>query len=88
MQPFWRSQFDKALVATLFLAMCGLAYVAQSNKELVTFALQAASGLVGCLLTLVTARRPASPDTLTDPTSTKIETTTSTVQTATQPVKE
>lgn len=54
---FWRTQFDKALMTFMVVGMCALAYVAASNEKLSGFALQAAAGCLGCLLTLVTARR-------------------------------
>lgn len=81
---FLKSQWDKALVSCLFLAMCALAYFSSGNDKLSTFALQSATGFLGCLLTLVTARRgvdlvPFPPD----PTS-STTTASSTVQTVTK----
>lgn len=65
---FFKSQLDKFLVAGLFVAMCGFGLLAGANDKLATFALQSAVTLLGCLLTLVTARRPVQPDpTLTAP---------------------
>lgn len=65
--PWFKTQFDKVLMALLFLAMAALALYAQGNKEVASWALQGGSGLLGCLLTLVTARRAATPEV--DPTS-------------------
>jgi hypothetical protein len=61
---FLQTQFDKLLMAALVLAMCGLALL--TNEKLTAFALQAAGGCMGCLLTLVTARGrpPADPTSL------------------------
>jgi hypothetical protein len=85
MQTFWRSQFDKALMAALFLAMCGLAAFFKADDKVSTFALQSAAGLLGCLLTLVTGRRPTAPDTLMDPTSTTTKTSTTVESVAQKP---
>jgi hypothetical protein len=57
-----QSQFDKLLMAGIFLLLCGLASFLPGNDKLVTFVLQAASGCLGCLLTLVTQRRNVPPD--------------------------
>lgn len=58
-------------MACLFLIMCAIAFLVPNNEKLIIFALQSAASLLGCLLTLVTGRRPSASDTLMDPTSTK-----------------
>ncbi len=82
---FWRSQTDKFLMTALFLAMCLLASWPHVTDRVATFALQAAAGLLGCLLTLVTGRRPAQPDVLADPTSATTTTTIQSTATVTPP---
>jgi hypothetical protein len=57
---FLKTQFDKMMCAVLFLAMCAFAFFASGNEKFSAFALQSAAGLLGCLLTLVTARRGAN----------------------------
>jgi hypothetical protein len=52
---FLQSQFDKILMTFLVLVMCSFAY--SKNEKLVTFALQAASGCMGSLITLVVTKR-------------------------------
>lgn len=66
--PSLKGSYDKNLMVIMIVAMCALALLAPSNDKLAAFALQAASGCLGCLLTLVTAHRndPATPP---DPTS-------------------
>lgn len=54
---FWKSQFDKVLMALLFSGLCALAFFATGNDKLATFALQSGAGCLGCLLTLVTSRK-------------------------------
>lgn len=79
-------QFDKLLMALFVAGFCGLAFAclfvgkdAGVWDKLTAFALQAASGCLGCLLTLVTARRNSGPD-LYPPDATS-QTTTATVST-------
>jgi hypothetical protein len=55
-----QTQFDKLLMAAFVLLLCGLSLA--GNEKLTAFALQGAAGCMGCLLTLVTARRNAGPD--------------------------
>lgn len=65
---WWKTQFDKMLMAALLLIFCVLAIIASLcipasfADKLVAFFLQAGSGVIGCLLTLVTARRGLAPD--------------------------
>lgn len=62
-----RSQWDKTLMSLFVVGFCGLAFAClwfgrdhpEIWDKLTAFALQAASGCLGCLLTLVTARRGA-----------------------------
>ena len=56
-----QSQFDKCLMAFFVLALCAFSLV--QNEKVSAFALQGAAGCLGCLLTLVTARRTTPPDT-------------------------
>jgi hypothetical protein len=57
-----QSQFDKLLMAGLFVCLCGLASLLPGNDRLDAFFLQSAAGCLGCLLTLVTQRRNVPPD--------------------------
>jgi len=54
-----QAQFDKVLMSFFVLVLTGIALV--SNDKVSAFALQGAAGCLGCLLTLVTARR-TGPD--------------------------
>jgi hypothetical protein len=76
MQTFWRSQFDKLLMTGLVVLFCGLSLFGYWNEKMQSFALQAASGCLGCIFTLVTARRPSTPDAFLEPTSSSSSTTT------------
>lgn len=78
-----RGQFDKALMTFMVVGMCALAFFASSNEKLSGFALQAAAGCLGCLLTLVTARRGVDPAQFPDPSST-VTKASSTVETVTK----
>lgn len=76
---FLKTQFDKIMCAMLFLAMCALAFFAAGNEKFSAFALQGAASLLGCLLTLVTARRGANnelfpPDATTSTTTANVTT--------------
>lgn len=57
---WFQNQYDKNLMSVLFIGSCGFA-MATGNDKIQAFALQAAAGLLGCLLTLVTAKRNADP---------------------------
>ena len=57
-----QSQFDKLLMAGLFMCLCGLASLLPTHDKLVSFFLQSAAGCLGCLTTLVTQRRNVPPD--------------------------
>jgi hypothetical protein len=55
-----QTQFDKILMSSLILFFCGLAWLVTGTVQ--AFALTSAGGCMGCLLTLVTARRTAGPE--------------------------
>lgn len=78
-----QSQFDKLLMAFFVLALCGFSLA--TNEKVSAFALQGAAGCLGCLLTLVTARRTIGPE----PTSSVTKVTSETVSPApANPAKE
>lgn len=69
MQTFWRSQFDKILMAGLFLTCMGVGVLVKTNDRLTVAAEHSADAILGSLLTLVTVRKLAVADNLADPTS-------------------
>jgi hypothetical protein len=81
-----QSQFDKLLMAFFVLALTGLATA--SNDKVAAFALQGAAGCLGCLLTLVTARRTTGPEPTSSVTTTTSETVTPAPQTKAETPKE